>query len=147
MTELTRRSALQGAVVVAVGGVAGYAVTRATVDSGAHRGTDEANAYGAKQSSSGGDSALVALADLPVGGGVIRGDVVITRPSGNAVHAFSAICTHQGCKVDRVADGHIDCPCHGSVFDATTGAVVAGPASSALGAVPVVVRNGEVFRS
>jgi Rieske Fe-S protein len=77
---------------------------------------------------------------------VIVGDVVLTR-SGSQVKAFSAVCTHQGCQVNKVADGKIDCPCHGSVFDASTGAVVAGPAPSPLPPVAVEVRSGEVFSS
>jgi Rieske Fe-S protein len=145
MSELTRRSALRGGGVVAAGAVVGFGVTRATVHTG-DRGNDQANAYGAEPASSGG-GAVAALADVPVGGGVIRGDLVLTRPSGNDVRAFSAICTHQGCKVDRVADGRIDCPCHGSRFDAATGAVVQGPASIPLGKIAVVVRNGEVYRA
>jgi Rieske Fe-S protein len=145
MTDLTRRSALRGGGVALAGVALGYGITRGTVDIG-ERGNDEANAYGAEPSG-GGSAALATLAEVPVGGGVIRGNVVLTRPAGDTVHAFSAICTHQGCKVDRIADGRIDCPCHGSVFDASTGAVVNGPASTALGKIAVVVRNGEVFRS
>jgi Rieske Fe-S protein len=145
MSELTRRSALRGSGVVVAGAVVGYGITRSTVDTG-KRGNDQANAYGAEPAS-GGTAPIAAVADVPVGGGVIRGNLVLTRPAGNDVRAFSAICTHQGCKVDRVTDGHIECPCHGSVFDAATGAVVHGPASTALGKIPVVVRNGEVYRS
>jgi Rieske Fe-S protein len=75
---------------------------------------------------------------------VIVGNVVVTK-SGSQVHAFSSTCTHQGCQVNKVSGGRIDCPCHGSVFDASTGAVVAGPAPSPLPPVAVTVRNGEVF--
>jgi Rieske Fe-S protein len=75
---------------------------------------------------------------------VIKGDVVLTR-SGSTVHGFSATCTHQGCTVNQVSDGTIDCPCHGSKFDAATGAVVTGPAPAPLPPVRVTVRNGEVF--
>jgi Rieske Fe-S protein len=55
------------------------------------------------------------------------------------------VCTHQGCKVDKVSGGRIDCPCHGSQFDASTGKVVGGPAPTPLPAVQVTVRDGEVF--
>lgn len=45
-------------------------------------------------------------------------------------HAFDDTCTHRGCSL---AEGDLDgttvtCPCHGSQFDVTTGAVVAPPA-------------------
>jgi nitrite reductase/ring-hydroxylating ferredoxin subunit len=45
-------------------------------------------------------------------------------------HAFDDICTHQQCSL---AEGDLDgttvtCPCHGSQFDVTTGAVLAPPA-------------------
>lgn len=145
MTDLTRRSALRGGGVVVAGAAIGFGITRGTVDTG-ERGNDEANAYGAEPSAAG-NSPIAALADVPVGGGVVRGNLVLTRPQGDDVHAFSAICTHQGCKVDRITDGRIECPCHGSVFDAATGAVVHGPASTALGTIAVVVRHGEVYRS
>ena len=86
---------------------------------------------------------------MPAGGGLVVDSppVVLVRDAGDAVHAFSAICTHQGCTVDRVRDGQIECPCHGSRFDAQTGAVTAGPAPRPLPSVAVVVRNGEVYTS
>jgi Rieske Fe-S protein len=46
-----------------------------------------------------------------------------------------------------VADGFLDCPCHGSRFDAETGAVTRGPATQPLAPVPVVVRDGNVYSS
>jgi Rieske Fe-S protein len=40
-----------------------------------------------------------------------------------------------------------DCPCHGSQFDATTGAVLAGPAPAPLPKLTVTVSDGSVLAS
>jgi len=92
---------------------------------------------------------LLAVADVPAGGGTVvpGADVVVTRDQGGQVRAFSAICTHQGCRVASVANGTINCPCHGSRFDAATGQPVAGPAKKPLPPVAVQVRDGAVLRA
>lgn len=46
-------------------------------------------------------------------------------------HAISSVCTHLGCISDRTEDGHFECPCHGSKFDAD-GNVEGGPAPKGL---------------
>ena len=142
---LTRRSVLNGSLVVAAGAVVGYLLTRssAAVDPAAAAG---ANSYGPAQSGAGGESPLAEVADLPDGGGLVLGDehVVLVR-TGGEVRGLSATCPHQGCTVSEVAGGRITCPCHGSVFDAATGDVLTGPASSPLAAVPVEVRDGAVY--
>jgi|LakMenE01Jun11ns_1017448.scaffolds.fasta_scaffold9693226_1 Rieske Fe-S protein len=61
------------------------------------------------------------------------------------VVAYSSICTHQGCDVKTwmSKESVLACYCHASKFDLFDGAkVVAGPASSALRAIPLVL-NGE----
>jgi Rieske Fe-S protein len=64
--------------------------------------------------------------------------IIISRPTATTVAAFSAICTHQGCVV-APAGKQLDCPCHGSVYDATTGAVLNGPAVRPLPPVSVTL--------
>ena len=76
----------------------------------------------------------IKAAEIPVGGGKVFEalKVVVTQPTAGDFKAFSAICTHQGCTVSGVADGVISCACHGSTFDAATGAVKEGPATKPL---------------
>ena len=145
MSAPDRRSVLRGAAVVAVGGVAGFVVARNSAAAKELAAGAAANAYGAAAPAAS-DDPVAQLTDVPSGGGLVVGEVVITR-DGDTVHAFSATCTHQGCIVSDVTDGEIHCPCHGSAFDATTGAVVTGPATQPLQIVGVEVRDGAVFRT
>jgi nitrite reductase/ring-hydroxylating ferredoxin subunit len=141
---VTRRSALTAAGALAIGLVAGFAYGR---NSDARNRPSSAGGYGyggGGGSSGGAPKPLAELATVPDGGGLITSGVVLTR-TGGAVKAFSSTCTHLGCTVNKVSDGKIFCPCHGSVFNAATGAVVQGPASSPLPPVPVTVRGGEVY--
>jgi thiosulfate dehydrogenase (quinone) large subunit len=70
-------------------------------------------------------------------------DVVIRDTSGQLI-AMSAVCTHAGCQVDYQG-GQLVCPCHGSVFNARTGAVEQGPASQPLTTKRVVENGGEIY--
>ena len=67
---------------------------------------------------------------------------------GEGLVAYSAICTHLGCSViaQPNAEGHIVCPCHGSMFDPANGArVLHGPAGRPLPSLPITVdSSGEV---
>lgn len=74
--------------------------------------------------------------------------VLIHLQNGGFV-AYSAVCTHQGCTVAyERSTGLLACPCHGSVFDPSSGAaVVNGPAQVPLPSIPVEVQGGEVYRS
>ena len=148
---LTRRSAARGLVLGVVAAVVGFAVARRSSAAGPRPAGAAANGYGAAMTTgtggSGGGSRLAGLDQVPTGGGVVLADVkvVLTRPSADDVQGFSATCTHQGCTVSDVSGGQIHCPCHGSAFDAATGAVVHGPATRPLPRVPVVVRDQSVF--
>lgn len=58
--------------------------------------------------------------------------LAVYRDETGELHALSASCTHMGCPVAwNSAEKSWDCPCHGSRFD-VDGAVLHGPAKSAL---------------
>lgn len=152
--ELSRRSVARGALLAVAAGASGFAVARrsdaakavAPTAADPYGAPAAANAYGAAPARTKG-VALAPLDKVAPGGGLVLGKrgVVLTRDTAGKVRGFSALCTHQGCSVTSVAAGAITCPCHGSRFNATTGAVVAGPATRGLRPVPVAVRDGTVF--
>lgn len=69
--------------------------------------------------------------------------VSVSRVNG-AIVVLSAICTHNGCVVE--ADkGQLVCPCHGSAFNALSGAVNQGPAKNALRKYVASEDAGSIF--
>ncbi|MCS7481488.1 Rieske (2Fe-2S) protein [Umezawaea endophytica] len=92
---------------------------------------------------------LAAVADVPVGGGVLvdtpgGGQLLLTRPEAGTVKAFNPACPHQGTTVNPPTAGEITCPTHKSGFDPATGAVLTGPAPGGLVEVAVEVVRTDV---
>jgi Rieske Fe-S protein len=90
-----------------------------------------------------GGAALATTADVPVGSGLIVDGVVLTQPSAGVFKGFSTVCTHAGCSVSKIADGTIDCPCHGSKFN-LDGTVAKGPASRPLQSKDIVIQGSSI---
>jgi Rieske Fe-S protein len=86
---------------------------------------------------------IAKTSDVPVGSGVIVDDVVVTQPSEGMFKGFSATCTHLGCTVATVADGTINCPCHGSKFN-LDGSVAQGPAARPLDTKNISVQGDSI---
>ncbi|WP_432197612.1 Rieske (2Fe-2S) protein [Streptomyces sp. bgisy027] len=109
-------------------------------------GGDSASATTTAPGQDGAGEKLADTADIPVGGGTIFKDrkVVVTQPQQGEFKAFSAICTHQQCLVGSVSDGTINCPCHGSKFEITDGAVANPPATKPLPAMNIVVDGNSI---
>ena len=129
------------------GGLAGPApTTGSAATSGSAAAPSAASTGAASGSAAPAAAALATTAEVPEGGGkIIDGkNIVITQPQAGSFKAFSAICTHQGCIVNSVADGTIDCPCHGSKFSIKDGSVVNGPATSPLAPVAIKVEGASI---
>lgn len=97
----------------------------------------------------GGRRLLGDISDVPVGTGarfkVDDLEILVTHPVAGEFYGFDATCTHAGCIVTGVIESEIACACHGARFDMTTGAVLAGPARSALGKIAVVAQGEKLF--
>ncbi|MBD0743434.1 Rieske (2Fe-2S) protein [Streptomyces sp. CBMA152] len=129
-----RRTVLKGA---ALAGAAGLGVAACSTDSKlGHAQTPTPTA----------PVALGAPDEIPVGGAKLYREqrVMVACPAKGEYKAFSAQCTHAGCLLDKIEDGHGNCPCHGSRFNVMTGEPVHGPATVPLPSVPVKVKNGRL---
>ncbi|WP_270889419.1 Rieske (2Fe-2S) protein [Pedococcus sp. 5OH_020] len=116
-------------------GTAGLAGLGAAALAGCGSGQDAAGVAGsASDAVAGAVKDAISKTSIPVGGGKVFADakVVVTQPTSGDFKAFSAVCTHQACVVSDVAGGTINCACHGSKYDITTGAVKNGPATAPL---------------
>lgn len=134
---LTRRAVVAGGGAVALG-----VVVSACGDQG--DGTADGGAPGGIAAGSVG-SVLGPASEIPIGGGKIFEalEVVVTQPTAGDFQGFSAVCTHTGCIVNKIAGGTINCPCHGSRYN-LDGTVASGPAPRALPSRPVSVADGQV---
>lgn len=72
---------------------------------------------------------------------------VVIRPRSGTFVAFDAVCPHAGCTVGYdPAQKVIICPCHGSQFNASTGAVEVGPATAGLKKLGIAQGpNGQLY--
>ena len=161
MTEST--SETRRRVIVAGAGLTGLAALVAACGGGGtdSAGSSQAAGTGGAEAGSGGSSgggsggsggasgALARTSDIPVGGGKVFQDrqVVIVQPTEGQFKAYDALCTHQGCPVDRVADGAIICPCHNSRFSVADGSPQQGPATEPLPEKQITVNGDEITLS
>lgn len=130
---LTRRAALAGGAGLAA--VAALAACSPGQSGGAPKSQPTGKKVGAVGDVPVGQAKSVSLPD--------GSPAILARPTATTVACFSAICTHAGCTV-QPRGAKLDCPCHGSQFNALTGAVVRGPAERPLARIPVTVTGTQV---
>ena len=148
----TRRGVLAGAGLAGVAGVisaCGFGSSGSAYGSGSGSGASAPSAAASgsgKAGGMGGGASLASTSEIPVGGGKVftTHKVVVTQPQAGTFKAFSSVCTHQQCNVDKVANGTISCPCHGATFSAKDGSVTGGPAPSPLPATKITVSGKEI---
>ena len=142
-----RAAAVSGAAIALLGACGGED-DAATDDTAPEEAPSPSEASDSPTAEAGG-TALVATADVPVGGGVIleAEKVVVTQPEEGTFKAFSAVCTHKSCTVASVKADTISCACHGSAFSAKDGSVVNGPATKPLAEIAVTVEGDQIVQS
>ncbi|WP_432169945.1 Rieske (2Fe-2S) protein [Streptomyces sp. 1222.5] len=89
---------------------------------------------------------LGAESEISKGGAKLYRDhnVVVSRGADGTLKAFSTVCTHAGCPINKLQGTTLICPCHGSQFDAATGKVVQAPATEPLTELSVKNANGRI---
>ncbi|MCF3133481.1 Rieske (2Fe-2S) protein [Streptomyces olivochromogenes] len=89
---------------------------------------------------------LGAESEVTKGGAKLYRDhnVVVSRDGNGTLKAYSTICTHAGCAINKLEGTKLICPCHGSEFDAVTGKVVQAPATEPLNELSVKAANGKL---
>ena len=147
-----RRALLLGATVGCAAALAGCTTYDANGNGGFLGSTAASTPSGSAAGGTGTAAAaavLASTAEVPNGGGkIIDGkNIVLTQPEAGVFKAFSAVCTHQGCIVSSIANGTIDCPCHGSEFSVKDGSVVHGPATSPLPTVAIKVEGTSIVQA
>lgn len=149
--RMTRRGVLLGAGTAGIGGaLAACSTTAVPYDSNLLGGIPHDEEVPTPTPGADGKTTGILVADvsqIPLGGGTIfpQDNLVITQPTEGQFRAFSTVCTHVGCLCDKVANGTIDCPCHGSTFRITDGSAVTGPATQPLASKPISVSSGKIL--
>jgi nitrite reductase/ring-hydroxylating ferredoxin subunit len=71
---------------------------------------------------------------------------VSVAAAGGHLYAFDDACTHMGCSLGegKLEGTTVTCPCHGSQFDVTSGAVIRGPAQRPVRSRSVEVEGDEL---
>ena len=93
---------------------------------------------------------VASIGDLPPGETIlveVDGEPVLLANVGGEFYAVTETCTHAECPLSEGSlDGAVlECPCHGSQFNVTTGDVVAAPAQDPLTRYPVRIEGDDVL--
>lgn len=144
---LARRAVLAAGVA----GVAGVALA-ACSSGGSTASTSSAAVPNNPETPTGSASAngtvVTSTSAVPVGGAKLaKADGttwLVAQPSAGEFVCHSGICTHEGCPLTQVINDEGICNCHGSRFNANTGAVLRGPATKPLPKQSIKVSGSDI---
>ena len=76
----------------------------------------------------------------------VQGTKIAVANVDGTFYAFDDTCTHMGCSLagGDLEETAVICPCHGSEFDVTSGAVLQGPASEPVETYEIRVEGGSL---
>jgi nitrite reductase/ring-hydroxylating ferredoxin subunit len=77
----------------------------------------------------------------------VGGERIAVANVSGTLHAFDTTCTHRQCSIalGELEGTVVTCPCHGSQFDVTNGAVLRGPALEPVRSYAARVENGALL--
>ena len=77
----------------------------------------------------------------------VAGTKVTVANANGHLYGFDNTCTHAGCSLaqGKLQGTTVTCPCHGSQFDVTSGAVLRGPAQRPVRSRSVQVKGDELL--
>ena len=77
----------------------------------------------------------------------VDGTKVAVAAARGRLYAFDDACTHMGCSLGegKLENTTVTCPCHGSQFDVTSGAVIRGPAHQPLRSRSVQIEGDDLI--
>lgn len=125
--ETTRRAAIVGSIAACATGCSTYGKKK-----------DEEAATG--------ESVIGKVSEVPVGSAKIfeSAKVIVGQATAGVYVAHTAVCTHQGCTIDKVDGTKVACPCHGSQFNWSDGSVAKAPATQPLKEIKIKIVGGDI---
>lgn len=95
---------------------------------------------------------IATTTEIPIGGSKVFAyptddhPCYLLHPTAEKFIAFSRLCTHHACPIFYRAEANeFDCPCHGGVFSATDGSVLAGPPPTPLPQIQLELNGDQIF--
>ncbi len=148
-------------MLVAVGGVSLWELVEGVPAAGVQQSVTLLQASTSQQSTTAGGPSQASTQPVPAGYVFVTGigalsgksSAYFNHPSGGLSmllslnsqwKAFSATCTHAPCTVGY-SGSQIQCPCHGGVFDPSTGNVVSGPPPTRLPEYGVLIQGNSLY--